>query len=294
MAEPRDFIAVDWGTTNRRAYRIAPDGRVAAEFEDASGVLSVAPGEFPAAVGDIRARLGDVPLLLAGMVGSNRGWAEVPYVSAPAGLDALATAVLKLPDRVAIVPGVSIDQPGHADVMRGEEVQALGAVAGGLMKPDATICHPGTHAKWITLAGGQITRFATAMTGELFALIRDHSILAPQLGGEVAAGPAFVAGVDVSLSGRPLLETLFGVRSGMLTGQLHDRDAAAYASGLIIGSDVASHRHDGDGAIALIGRPELCALYAAALDRAGRSHATIDGAQAFVAGMTALYAKVPA
>src|SRR5437762_11298307 len=101
------FIAVDWGTTNRRAYLIDSSGRCAREFEDGEGVLSVPAGGFPDAVAKIRQRLGDRPLLLAGMVGSNRGWLEAPYVPCPAGMEELVSALVCPSEREAIVPGVS-------------------------------------------------------------------------------------------------------------------------------------------------------------------------------------------
>ncbi|HEY8433702.1 MAG TPA: 2-dehydro-3-deoxygalactonokinase, partial [Sphingomicrobium sp.] len=101
------FIAVDWGTTNRRAYLIGSDGKQSDEFEDAKGILSIPSGGFPAAIAEIRERLGDKPLLLAGMVGSNRGWKEAPYVACPAGIDELAAKLVWAGEREAIVPGVS-------------------------------------------------------------------------------------------------------------------------------------------------------------------------------------------
>src|SRR5688572_7905751 len=142
------FIAVDWGTTNRRGYWIDGEGSCAGEFEDSSGVLAVPDGGFPAAVAEIRERLGDRPMLLAGMIGSNRGWIEAPYVPCPAGIGELASALAWADERTAIVPGVADDGPGRADVMRGEEVQLLGAVAEGTIPADCTVCHPGTHNKW--------------------------------------------------------------------------------------------------------------------------------------------------
>ena len=185
------FIAVDWGTTNRRAYRIDSSGKQTDEFEDGKGVLSVPDGGFPAAVAEIRERLGDKPLLLAGMVGSNRGWNEAPYVPCPAGIDDLAAKLVWASEREAIVPGVSYIGDGRADVMRGEEVQLLGAVAAGLVDPDALVCHPGTHNKWALLRRGNIHDFRTVMTGELFSLLKEHSILADLLQGEVAVNDAF-------------------------------------------------------------------------------------------------------
>src|SRR3954454_19481346 len=166
------FIAVDWGTTNRRAYLVDSQGRNAGEFEDDKGVLSVAAGGFPDAVAEIRQRLGDWPLLLAGMIGSKRGWGEAPYVPCPAGIEQLADGLVRPGEREAIVPGVSYVGEGRADVMRGEEVQLLGAVAAGLIDPMGLVCHPGTHNKWATLRHGQISGFRTVMTGELFSLLK--------------------------------------------------------------------------------------------------------------------------
>ena len=118
-----EIIAVDWGTTNRRAWRIA-DGGVEAEFEDGRGILSIEGEAFAPAVAEIRERLGNHPMLLAGMVGSNRGWAEAPYVPCPAGLDDLVGRLCwPEPGRTAIVPGLSSADP--PDVMRGEKRTGL-------------------------------------------------------------------------------------------------------------------------------------------------------------------------
>lgn len=150
------FIAADWGTTNRRAYLLDGKGQCISEFEDEKGILSVPKGGFGDAVAEIRERLGDRPLLLAGMIGSNRGWVEAPYIACPAGLDELTAALVWPEERTAIVPGVSFAD--EADVMRGEEVQLLGAHAAGMIPADALVCHPGTHNKWARLRGGRIER----------------------------------------------------------------------------------------------------------------------------------------
>jgi 2-dehydro-3-deoxygalactonokinase len=274
------FIAVDWGTTNRRAYRVEGQ-KVVAAIGSVGGVL--ATEDFPTAIADIRAQLGDVAMLLAGMVGSNRGWVEVPYVVAPAGLQDLARALHAVADDIAIVPGVRTDE----DIMRGEEVQALGAVAAGLIADASRICHPGTHAKWIDMAGGAIAGFRTALTGELFGLLKAHSILAPYLKRSASVNDAFFAGVDLALAGEPLLDALFGVRSRLILGNLDEGDAPSFTSGLVIGTDVAAHAPRGER-VALLGDPQLCTLYEAALGRAGCPSGSTDGAQAFVAGMIAI------
>lgn len=287
MGWAEGFIAVDWGTTNRRAWRIGADGTVVAEMEDDQGIMAIAAGGFEAAIQAIRDRLGDHTLLMAGMIGSNRGWAEAPYVPCPAGLPELATALHWVePGRAAIVPGLSWIGEDRADVMRGEEVQILGAFAERLVPPDATICHPGTHNKWIALEDGRIAAFRTVMTGELFNLLREHSILSELLETPAETGAAFEAGVRHGLDYDDLTAELFSVRARVLLGRAPREDAASYTSGLLIGSDLRiGLRSAGDGKIWVMGRPELTNLFVSALGHAGRDAHAVDGEQAFLAGV---------
>ena len=281
------FLAVDWGTTNRRIY-LVEDGVVTDRRHDALGVKSMARGDYPAEIAAMRARLGDLPVLMAGMVGSGIGWRDAGYVAAPAGLEAIAAGLAWIDARTAIVPGVSTIESGHGDVMRGEEVQLLGAAAAGLAPADALLVQPGTHCKWAEMAAGRIARFTTAMTGELFALLRGQSILAPQLGGAVTAGPAFLDGVAATRE-QGLAAALFGVRAAGLLHLRDDADAAAYASGLLIGADVAAALHAfPHPEVHLLADPALGALYAAALAAHGRAVARVDSEAAFVAGIAAI------
>jgi 2-dehydro-3-deoxygalactonokinase len=287
------FIAVDWGTTNRRAYRLDASGKCVDEFEDHKGVLSVPEGGFPAAVAEIRDRLGDHPLLLAGMVGSNRGWKEAPYVRCPAGFDELTEKLVWVGDREAIVPGVSFVGEGRADVMRGEEVQLLGAVAAGLVDPMGLVCHPGTHNKWALLRHGGIHRFMSVMTGELFSLLKEHSILSDLLQGQVEVNDAFKQGVRQVMEGETLPADLFGVRARVLLGEAKKEDAASYTSGLLIGSDVRIGLSRPYGAqVTVIGRPELTALYAAAVAEHGRDAIELDGERCFLAGIQEIAKRI--
>lgn len=287
-----DFIAIDWGTTNRRAYLVGQDGAILDQMEDDAGVAGIAADAFPAAIAEITGRLGNHPLLMAGMIGSNRGWREVPYVPSPATLADLSGHISNVgQDEVAIVPGVSWKGSGQADVMRGEEVQLFGLLAlqGG---KDMVVCHPGTHTKWAEVKDGAIRRFRTCMTGELFALLRDHSILAPLLERQVEVDDAFLGGVDVGLGGSNLAAELFSVRARVLLGDLPEENAASWISGLLVGADVRFGLGFAGSAphleIAVLGRPSLNRLYAAALRRAGMQATEADGAPAFIAGMQAI------
>ncbi len=283
----KGYIAVDWGTTNRRAWRLDPSGAVLDEMEDDQGILAVPECGFHEAIVQVRDRLGDLPMLMAGMVGSNRGWVEAPYVPCPAGLPELAARLHWIEaERAAIVPGVAYEADGAADVMRGEEVQLLGAYAEGWIGPDSTLCHPGTHNKWVRLEDGRIAAFRTVMTGELFSLLKEHSILADLLAGPAEPGHAFEAGVRHGLEEEDLTAELFSVRARALLGKAPREEAGAYVSGLLIGADLKiGLRLAGEGEVAAMGRPDLTRLFGAALETAGRTSRAIDGEAAFLAGI---------
>lgn len=288
LAWNKNYIAVDWGTTNRRAWLIDSNGEVAAQFADELGLMSVPASGFEAAAADIRHKLGPWPMLLAGMVGSDKGWRQAPYVRCPASAVALADNIIWIDQHMGIIPGVC-QSAGHADVMRGEEVQAIGAVAGGMVPPDAYICHPGTHTKWIRLTQGEIAGFSTMMTGELFNLLRTGSILSAQMQSEVVVGKSFEAGLNDADSGVAFAAALFSIRARHLLSQ-KPSDGTSYASGLLIGSDVQAGLAQAEPSekIAIIGRADLADLYAAAIQSAGHECHTIDGDKAFLAGVAVI------
>ncbi|TVV71115.1 2-dehydro-3-deoxygalactonokinase [Sphingomonas solaris] len=287
LPEPA-FLAVDWGTTNRRVYAIDATGAVVARERDDRGVLGVAAGAFPAEVEAIRARMGPLPMLCAGMVGSTRGWVEVPYLPCPAGFGDLAAGLHRIDARTAIVPGLSSTTARGGDVMRGEEVQLLGSVVAGMAPADALLCQPGTHCKWARLAGGSVTGFRTTMTGELFALLKRHSLLSDFLSAEPVDGAAFREGVAAAQDAT-LLGDLFGVRANILLGHRARADAASYVSGLLIGSDVREQAIAPGEHVHVLADPGLGALYGVALSLLGASPVLLDSAAAFVAGMTHIW-----
>jgi 2-dehydro-3-deoxygalactonokinase len=206
------------------------------------------------------------------MIGSRQGWVEAPYAPCPAGFDALARGLAWADTgaaRLAIVPGVScVDASGVPDVMRGEETQVFGA----LDAADGVCVLPGTHSKWVTVSGGRIETFATYMTGELFAVMREHSILGRLMSVDAGHAPeAFRRGWETSLAGDgALLHRLFGTRTLGLFGRLAPAEAPSYLSGLLIGDEVraAARRHAGS-TIALIGDPVLCERYREVLAGSG-------------------------
>lgn len=286
-----EFIAVDWGTTNRRCYVVDPDRTVIEVARDDRGILAIARDSFANEAAVIRTRHGGRPLLMAGMVGSDRGWLEVPYVECPAGIEDVARATAWIvPRQIAIVPGVSDTAAGRADVMRGEEVQLLGAVAAGLVPADALLCQPGTHCKWSRMEAGRIAGFTTTLTGELFALLAKHSLLAPQLADPVAADAHFFAGVEQARQG-DILASLFSVRAAAALGE-DAGPGASFVSGLLIGADVAARAGVAGGEVYVLAEPTLSDLYCLAIDVCGGTAKSVDGREAFVTGMREIWRKL--
>lgn len=282
------FIGIDWGTTNRRAFVIA-DGVTLRTERDERGAATLRSADYPGEVAAIRDRLGDLPILIAGMAGSTIGWRSVAYVDAPAGLAELAAAMLPIAPRTWIVPGLAYREGDRADVMRGEEMQLLGAAAAGLVPPVALLCQPGTHCKWAKLENGAIVGFTTAMTGELFALLRGHGLLASQLGGSIGYGEAFRDGVREGAR-RDLAASLFGVRAKGVLGLRDDAQAAAFTSGVLIGADVAARLAEAPGApMHVLAGPDLGGLYVGAIETLGGTAGLIDSHAAFVAGISRLW-----
>jgi 2-dehydro-3-deoxygalactonokinase len=165
-------------------------------------------------------------------------------------------------------------------------VQVLGAVAAGLVDSNALVCHPGTHNKWTVLHQAQIHSFRTVMTGELFSLLKEHSILADLLKGPVEDNDVFKGAARHAIFNESLPAELFSIRASVLLGEMKKEDAASYASGLLIGTDVRIGLAVPTGAqVVVMGRPELTRLYSAALAEAKREAVELDGEQCFLAGI---------
>jgi 2-dehydro-3-deoxygalactonokinase len=295
------LVALDWGTTALRAYLFDAAGRVLDTRESTAGIMNLPrPASeggfdlaFEAVCGAWLDRAPGVPVIAAGMVGSAQGWLEAPYVDAPANADALVAGLVRVQTArgvpLHIVPGV-LERGELPNVMRGEETQIFGALGDGPSAADdekqELIGLPGTHAKWVVVRGGRIERFHTFMTGEIFAALRDHTIL-----GRTMVNPdrpdteAFLRGVNVArLKGQAgVLATVFSTRTLGLTGQLTGQRQPDYLSGLLIGHELAGlgavlvQHHSGlaGHALRLIGNQALCERYQLALTQFGCTQAEL-------------------
>lgn len=287
-----DWIAVDWGTSNLRAWAMGPEGPLAEAGSD-KGMGKLAPDQFEAALLEVIGPwlTGRTLILACGMVGAKQGWREAKYRAVPctptdpAGLIRVDTADPRLDVRIA--PGLSQAKP--ADVMRGEETQAAGALA---LHPgfDGVLCLPGTHSKWVQVSAGEIVSFQTFMTGEMFALLSTQSVLRHSMG-EGWDASAFDEGVAEALS-RPerIAARLFGLRAEGLLYGLTGAAARSRLSGLLIGSELAGAKPYWLGQkVKLIGAEALSASYARALQAQGITADRLDATACTLAGLSKLY-----
>jgi 2-dehydro-3-deoxygalactonokinase len=273
-----DWVALDWGTSHLRAWLMASDDSILEKRQSNAGMAGLRSDEFS---GALKALIGpfDGPVIACGMVGSRQGWAEAPYARVPCAPPSARHATHV--GRVHILPGIRQDQP--ADVMRGEETQIAGLLA---KRPefDGVICLPGTHTKWAHISAGEIVSFRTAMTGEVFKLLSDHSVLRHSLGHGWDA-KAFETAVSDALA-RPeaLAAALFNIRAEGLVRQPAPDAARARLSGLLVGAELASTRPYWLGQpVSIIGAPEVADVYAQALALQG-VQAVIEDAEAMTLG----------
>ncbi|MFJ5287310.1 2-dehydro-3-deoxygalactonokinase [Pseudomonas sp. NPDC088429] len=301
------LIALDWGTTSLRAYKLAADGVVLEQRALSSGIMQLpktpriingrecADGfelAFDEACGDWLDAQPDLPVIACGMVGSAQGWREAAYCETPANVanlgNSLQTVVSLRGTVVHIVPGV-IQRSRLPNVMRGEETQVLGVLQNLPVEAgaDLLIGLPGSHSKWVDVVDGCITRFDTFMTGEVFAVLSEHSILGrTQQVSATFDAQAFDRGVQIAQSADGelgVLSTLFSARTLGLTGELSPTAQADYLSGLMIGHELAAlasaqrRRRNNPNlpSIILIGNAQLCARYRRALDACGFTKVTL-------------------
>ena len=237
------LIAVDWGTSSLRAA-LMQDGVVVDAHDSSRGILAVEAGGFAAVLQAACGHWmdGHTLTLMCGMAGSRQGWIEAPYCPCPAGFAQVASRLAWVAtdeNPVAIVPGLSHEKDGVPDVMRGEETQIFGAL-GLLDVRDGLFVLPGTHSKWAQVRSSRIHSFDTFMTGEFYALLRSHSILARTLPG--GDGPldqsAFRQGLEHARTAGSLLRAAFSARTLALFGRMADTALPSYLSGMVIGEEL--------------------------------------------------------
>jgi 2-dehydro-3-deoxygalactonokinase len=286
---------VDWGTSSFRLWLVDADGRVLGERRSEEGMMRAGEIGF-AAVLDSHLTALDVPeavpVVISGMAGARQGWVEAPYVDLPASVQSLARAAVRVPHaarEVHILPGMAQNDADAPNVMRGEETQLAGI---GESHVRGLVCMPGTHCKWVSLEDGRVAGMSSFMTGEIFAVLAQHSILKHAVDARAAfdAGhPVFLKAAKRALaSPAQALGTIFEIRAGQLLGFERHEDGAAHLSGILIGSEIAAARERyGAGRVWLVASQRLAALYSAVMEQAGLAVTPVDGERAVRAGLLA-------
>ncbi len=294
------YALVDWGTSSFRLWTTDAQGHVLGESRSDEGMMHCAATGFAPVLEKHLHKLAagpDLPVIICGMAGARQGWAEAPYISLPATLDGLADYALKLENQtrdIRILPGLAQRDASAANVMRGEETQLAGIATA---MPDGLICMPGTHSKWTRLENGVVTQFATFMTGELFAVLSQHSILRHAVDTDVAFDentPAFLRAVEKTCAEPAwMAEDVFGIRAAQLLGFEEQSEGAAHLSGLLIGAEAGRAKQlYGAGTIGLVASGKLGRLYQVALEKNGFSITLLDGETAVRQGLFVAAARV--
>lgn len=297
MTSKTEWVAVDWGTSNVRAWGIAADGSHTFSSQSERGMGKIGRADYPAVLAEL---IGDnapagTDTVICGMAGARQGWLEAPYLDTPADLTRLAGGAVR-PEgsgfAARILPGVCQRTVGHEDVMRGEETQLLGLLA---LRPgfEGTAILPGTHSKWVEIRDGWIVRFSTAMTGELYEILSQHSVLRHSFASGAIDGPEIEDGIAEGMRAgldSPALATslVFRTRAAALLAGKGADWCSGYLSGLLVGVEIGGHRDwlDGPG-VPLIGSARFGRLYGAALKLIGFSGEPVDASDATIAGLIA-------
>lgn len=293
MLKP-DWIAVDWGTSNMRAWAMSASGTVLDEVRSDRGMGSLKPAEFEQALRDAIAPWDHkgAPMIACGMVGAKQGWMEAPYAAVPC---AATPEGFTKPDAgdldVYIIAGLKQADP--ADVMRGEETQIAGFLSMN-KNWDGVICLPGTHTKWAHISADEVVSFQTYMTGDLFAAISGNTVLKHSVNSDDWDNDAFDGGVADAMA-RPerLAARLFSLRAEGLLNGMQNGTAKARLSGLLIGAELAGAKPYWLGQqVAVIGAGGVCSLYVRALAAQSAPATQVKGDAITLAGLTAAFKRL--
>ncbi|PCJ10680.1 MAG: 2-keto-3-deoxy-galactonokinase [Rhodobacteraceae bacterium] len=297
--EKLSWIAVDWGTSHLRLWLMDDQDRVLQHITSDRGMATLKPDQFEATliglVSDALPATGSIPVICCGMAGARQGWVEAPYTKTPCLPPSIDQATRVATDdprlKVYILPGIMQLPP--ADVMRGEETQIAGFLAG---HPDfdGVLCLPGTHCKWVHISAGEVVSFRTFMTGELFALICNTSVLRHSVGADGWDAEAFAAAVSDAVS-RPsaIAGNLFSIRAETLLCDLDSAAARSRISGLLIGIELAAARPYWLGQeVVIVGASGIATAYGVALAQQGATARSVAAEDMTLNGLRAAHAKL--
>ena len=295
MTARPSLIGVDWGSTRFRAYLLDEAGNLIDSVTSNRGIFSRKRRSYEEILFRNCERwlrwAPEMPVLMAGMIGSRNGWIETEYLSCPVSIRSLGASIVQVQDicshHAYIVPGISyLASPRLPDVIRGEETQIFGVFD----KPAANnliACVPGTHSKWIQVKNNRITRFSTYMTGEMFAAMLRCGSISSILDDCTDDADNFMEGVGVSQRDGGLLNHLFSIRSRAVTSQNVYKQNRSYLSGLLIGAEIRSalDLYPVTSDIVVIGANSLVRDYSLAFSSLGISVSAYTSENAFIKGL---------
>jgi 2-dehydro-3-deoxygalactonokinase len=290
------YVAVDWGTSSFRLWRVDRAGGVLGERRSQEGMMAAGKLGFATVLQshlDAVGAANDLPVIICGMAGARQGWVEAGYIDTPAHLASILERAVSVPGEardIRILPGIAQRDPNAPDVMRGEETQLLGAL-GADAASDGVVCIPGTHSKWATVKGGTVERFATFMTGELFSVVSRETILSHAMANAEEAEDisAFRSAVVAAFDAPALVANLlFRVRSSQL---LYGGSAAAAReriSGTLIGLELAAGlaNEQAKSGVTLIASGRLQQMYRLAFGTLSVPVRSIDAEEAVRRGLS--------
>ncbi|QCT19188.1 2-dehydro-3-deoxygalactonokinase [Jejubacter calystegiae] len=281
------YIAIDWGSTNLRAWLYQGDTCLESRQSEA-GVTCLNGRDPEAVLAEVTQNWRDesTPVVMAGMIGSNVGWKIAPYLPVPVHFSAIGEQLTAVGDNIRIVPGLCVSREDNNNVMRGEETQLLGA---RMLSPSSVYVMPGTHCKWVQADDAQILDFRTAMTGELHHLLLRHSLVGAGLPEQANSAKAFSAGLERGLATPAVLPQLFEVRASHVLGALPREQVSEFLSGLLIGAEVATlgERFCAQQ-VTIVAGEALAERYRQALDAVGRRVTVVSGDTAFQTGIRSI------
>ncbi|SUW64908.1 2-keto-3-deoxy-galactonokinase [Buttiauxella agrestis] len=278
------YIAIDWGSTHLRAW-LYRDGQCVDSLQQPLGVSRLTE-QTPRQVFEKYIQpwrdAQDIPVIMAGMIGSDAGWHTVPYLPCPVTLHEIGAQLFEIAPQVWIVPGLKTAR----SVMRGEETQLIGAMQ---LAPADCYVMPGTHSKWVQIHEGSVSGFTTAMTGELHHLLMNHSLIGKGLPEQHDNDAAFNTGLQSGLDSPSLVSRLFEARASRVLGDLPPECVSEWLSGLLIGAEVAAMSHElAVKHVTLVGNESLCRRYRQALAKANIASQEIAGDAAFQQGIRSI------
>ena len=300
-----DIVLADWGTSSLRLWALDRQGRLLDERRSDSGMGTLSYDGYAPELQRHLAAMGvpdETPVLICGMAGAAQGWQEAPYLEAPTGFAALADGAITIAGQmragqmragqtragrardIRILPGIAQRDSANPDVMRGEETILHGLVCNGMR--DGAVCLPGTHSKWAEIEGGRLVGFRTMMTGEMFALLGERSILRHTVMSDRWSDDDFIAAVgEAHANPSRALAGLFGLRAGPLLFGDAVPHGASRLSGLMIGAEIASCLQDDGRPLHLAATGEVAEHYAKALTGLGIGFDMVDAELAVRTGL---------